>query len=55
MQHEISKRAVEVYISLSERQNLNLGIVSSIVLFYLSPLIWVKYLHSESFEESSPF
>lgn len=45
MQHEISKRAVEVYISLSERQNLNLGIRSSIILFYLSPLISVKYFH----------
>lgn len=55
MQHEISKRAVEVYISLSERQNLSLGFLSSIILFYLSPLILVKYFYSEGFEESSPF
>lgn len=55
MHHEISKRVVEVYVSLSERHSLILGILTSIFLFCTSPFILVKYFHSESFEEFSSF
>lgn len=55
MHHEISKRAVEVYISLSERHNLILGILGSIFLFCLFPFILVKYFHSYNFVELSSF
>lgn len=55
MHHEISKRIVEVYVSLSEKHSLILGILSSIFLFCTSPFILVKYFHSESFEEFSSF
>lgn len=55
MQNEISKRAVEVYVSLSERHNLILGILSCIFLVCLPPFILVKYFHFESFVELSSF